>query len=164
MLADNVKYFDPQKYDPRPSIIIITWELVKNARLRKGGRRKVVIRYRLPVTGEISTEDMMYRMVTVVNTIVCYVKVVKRVDLKRSCHKEKRFFSFFASFYCIWIWGHYHGNHFAVNVSETIVVYILNLNSDICQFYLKTGKKGFVHCPFSLKKKVLLGPNLRLWN
>ena len=36
----------------------------------------------------------------------------------------------------------YHGNQFMIYVSHTIMVYILNLSTDVCQLFLnKTWKK-----------------------
>ena len=36
-----------------------------------------------------------------------------------------------------------HGNYFTVYVSQTIILYILNLYSEVCQLYLnKTGGKS----------------------
>ena len=37
----------------------------------------------------------------------------------------------------------YHGNQFMIYVSHTIMVYILNLSTDVCQLFLnKTWKKN----------------------
>ena len=36
----------------------------------------------------------------------------------------------------------YHGNRFMIYISHTIMVYNLNLSTDVCQLFLnKTGKK-----------------------
>lgn len=49
---------------------------------------KVVKRYKLPVMRSISTGDVMYYMMPIVNNVVWYIfKVAKRVDPKSSHHK-----------------------------------------------------------------------------
>ena len=44
---------------------------------------KVVIRYKLPVIKQISPGDVIYSMVTIINYTVIYLKVIKRVNLKK---------------------------------------------------------------------------------
>ena len=40
---------------------------------------KVVKRYKVPFTRLLSTRDLMYNMINIINTALCYMKVVKRV-------------------------------------------------------------------------------------
>ena len=49
-----------------------------------------VKRYNIPV---ISSSDAIYSMTNIISTIVCYMKVVKRVNPMSSHHKE--FFSIY---------------------------------------------------------------------
>lgn len=69
-----------------------------------------------------------------------YIKVLNRVNLKRSHYKEKHF-----NFLCIWDNGCSLtcGNHFTVYLSQFIMLNTWNFYSAVYQFYLnKTrGKK-----------------------
>ena len=48
-----------------------------------------VKRYKLPVIKQVSLEDIMYSMATVVNNIVfAYLKAAEKVNLKNPHHKE----------------------------------------------------------------------------
>ena len=49
-----------------------------------------VKRYKVPVMRQISSGDVMYSMVTVVNNTLVYLKVAKGIDLKSSHPKGKK--------------------------------------------------------------------------
>ena len=40
---------------------------------------------------KINTRDVMYNMINTTDTVLLYMKVVKRVNVKSSYHKEKHF-------------------------------------------------------------------------
>ena len=105
----------------------------------RGNWRKVVKTYKLPVI--LSTRDIMYSMTTT-NTNITHRKV-KRIS-PMSYHKEN-FFSFFLFFYCIYekmdVGQTCCGDHFTIHVNQTIMLYILNLYSDVCQLYLNKTEK-----------------------
>ena len=61
---------------------------------KRGNWMKVVKRHKFPVTRYISTRDVMYNMIKIINTL--YMKV-KRVNPKSAHHKEKIFFFYFLS-------------------------------------------------------------------
>ena len=53
---------------------------------------KTVKRYNLPVIKEISTRNIMYNMINIVNTAVLYMKLVKRIN-SEILPQEKEIFS-----------------------------------------------------------------------
>ena len=56
---------------------------------------KVIGRYKLPVVRQVSTEDVMYKMMTIVNPAILYtLKVAKRVNLKILIKRKIFFFPF----------------------------------------------------------------------
>ena len=57
---------------------------------------KGIERYKLPLVKQFSHRDVMYSILTIVNAIIVYLKVAKRVELKSSHHKKKTFLT---------IWG-----------------------------------------------------------
>ena len=72
------------------------------------------------------------------------MKVVKRANPKSSHHKE----TFFSISLILWVyemmdvqWTHCD-NHFMMYTNQIIMLYTLNLYSDVCQLYLtKTGRR-----------------------
>ena len=100
----------------------------------------------------------MYNMMAIVNTAIWYTGKLFR-ELTRIFITRRIFFSFFfSSFY--WIcemmdasWT-FCGNHFTVYVNQTIMLYALNLYSDVCQLFLnKIGEGSWLE-----KKKCWLNP------
>ena len=107
-------------------------------------------RWKLPVTRQINTRDVMYNMMTIVSTAVQYIGK-QLVNPKRSYHKEKKFFLFillFFSFYCIymrrWILVEPIVVIILQYINQTIISSALNLYSDICQLFLNKAGKKFV--------------------
>lgn len=73
-----------------------------------------------------------------------YFKAVKRVNLKCSYHKEefKIFFSFVLYLSEMTdIHETYCGHNFMMCVSQIMMLYILNLHSDICQLLLNKTRR-----------------------
>ena len=58
--------------------------------LDEGGQKVPTCSYKL-----ISTRDVMYKMINIINTAVSQIKVVKRVNPVSSHHKGKIFFFYF---------------------------------------------------------------------
>ena len=53
---------------------------------------KVVKRYKAPVVKSVSTGDVMYNMINIMNTAACYTLKLLRVNPKSSHHKGKILF------------------------------------------------------------------------
>lgn len=94
-------------------------------------------RYQFSVIRLISTGDVMYNIMTTVNT-TSYLKVTKRVETISSHHREN----------FLKLWGDKilteltAGVIFPVHVSQVTMCYTLNLHSVICQLYFyNTGRK-----------------------
>ena len=63
----------------------------------RGNWMNVVKRYKLTVIRQIIARNIMYNMVNIINTAICYTR--KRINPKSSYHKEYFFlFFFFFSF------------------------------------------------------------------
>ena len=103
---------------------------------------KVVKRYKLAVIKWISTLDIMFHMIDIINTAVCYIWKLLRI-------KSQEFSSqgiFFYFFDVVCIWDDWCSLNFCdilliMYVSQIIMLYTLNLYSAVCQLYLnKTGR------------------------
>ena len=73
----------------------------------KGNWMKVVKRYKLPIRRLISSRDVIYNKINIVNTVVIYVSYmlymkVKRVNYKHSYHMETIYIFIFLLF-CAYI-------------------------------------------------------------
>ena len=105
------------------------------------GRRRIWMKvikesYKLPVI----TRNIMYNMINIINTALCYIRKLLTVNPEFS--SQGRIIIFF---YLIWwgdgcllnlVWSSFH------DVSQTIMLYTLNLYSAVCQVFLnKTGIK-----------------------
>ena len=82
-------------------------------------------------------------MKTTVNTALCYIWKLLRVNPRSSHHKENFFFLF--NFVSLWDDGcslMFCGSHFMMYLSQFIMLFTLNLYSAVCQLYLnKPGRK-----------------------
>ena len=56
---------------------------------RRGNWMKAVKMYKLSATRSIRTRDIMYNMINITTTAICYMTVIKRVNPNLSHHKEK---------------------------------------------------------------------------
>ena len=77
-----------------------------------------------------------------------YSKAVKRVDPESSYHKKNFLPLFFSSFFLLSLHDKmdvsqaYCGNPFTIHVTQTIMLYVLNLHSGVSQLFPnKTGIK-----------------------
>ena len=101
-------------------------------------------RYQLPVIRLISTRDVMYNLINITNTAACYTWKLLRINCKSS-HPKEKFFSISLILYLykrMDVHQTYYDNHFIIYASQIIMLYILNLYSATCQYYLnKIGRK-----------------------
>ena len=67
----------------------------------RGNGMKTIKRYELLVIGKIGARDKMYSKINIINTAICYMKVVKRVNPKSYNYKENYFFFFLSYFISI---------------------------------------------------------------
>ena len=87
----------------------------------------------------------MYNMINIIDTVVCSLRQLLRVNPEEFSSQGKHIFFYFLNFVTLWDdgysmtdWGH----HFMMYVSHIIMLYTLNLHSAACQFYVnKTGRK-----------------------
>ena len=96
-----------------------------------GNWMKMVKRYKLLDVRYISTRNVMYNTINIIRTAICYMWTLKRVNPKKSYHREKYFFYFF----CIYMrWEmltkliNYCINNFMMYFTEIIMLHT-NLQS-----------------------------------
>ena len=101
--------------------------------------------HNLSVVRQLSTRDVMYNnLINIINTAVCYVWKLTRVNLKSFHHRNKTFFhSLILNLYeTMDVHQTYNDNRFMMYGSQIVMLYTLNLESVVCQLYLnKTTRK-----------------------
>lgn len=97
-----------------------------------GDWMKAVNRYKLPVMRLMRTGGVLHNMINM-NTAVCYIRRLLRVNPESSHHKEKCFSSFSN---VVSIGDDRCSLNFTMSVSQIIMLHTLHLNRAVCQVCL----------------------------